>query len=152
MGWCPASRELQGFLSAFVSTWRHLEACRGLAPSKTPLFLRELLTSHLFVFGGAWGAGKGGVTDREPRPCLQQLPPASSAEERSFLLLLKPGKGWGFSASPPHCCFLCPRPVGWSSELRARTWRGQCISRTWYSQPQRPSEMTPARQAVPKLV
>lgn len=62
------------------------------------------------------GAGKGGVTDRESLPCLQQLPLASSAEEGSFLLLLKPGKGWGFSASRCHYCFLCPKLVSWSSE------------------------------------
>lgn len=118
-----------GFLSAFVLTWRHLEACRGLAPSKTPLFLRELLTWHLFIFGWVWGAGKGGVTDREQAALPAAASAASSAEEGSFLLLLKPGKGWGFSASSSHCCFLCPRLVSWSSQ--SGPWRGECISRTW---------------------
>lgn len=44
LGWYPACWELGEFLSAFVLTWRHLEASRVLAPNRIPLFLWELLT------------------------------------------------------------------------------------------------------------
>lgn len=81
-----------------------------MTPNKIPLFLRELLTRHLFVFGGGWGAEEGGVIDRE-----SAAPPtaASSAEEASFLLLLQPGEGWRFSPSSCHCVFPVPQASQW---------------------------------------
>lgn len=54
-----------GFLSAFVLTWRHLEAHRVLVPDSPIVSAGAADIASFWVLEGPGGSGEGGVTDRE---------------------------------------------------------------------------------------
>lgn len=70
--------------------------------------MRELLTWHLFVFGGSQGAGEEGVTDGESAAFLQQLPPASTLRKGAACRSCGLEEGGDFPLPLPIVCLLCP--------------------------------------------
>lgn len=63
-----------GFLSAFVLTWRHLEAHRVLVPDSSIVSAGAADIASFWVLEGPGGAGEGGVTDRESAALPSAVP------------------------------------------------------------------------------
>lgn len=99
-----------GILSAFVLSWRHLEARRESWHSTE---------SHCFFWGNCWhsiflflegvGAEEGGFIDRKSAALPIAASVTPSAEEWSFLLLLSLKRVEIFLLPVPIVCFLRPK-------------------------------------------
>lgn len=83
-----------------------------MTPNKIPLFLRELLTWHLFVFGGGGGQKREVLLIGNQLPFLQQFPVLRKGASCCYCRL---GKGGDFRLPLAIVCFLCPKLVSGGS-------------------------------------